>query len=92
MKKPSATLPAGLLALFLLGACTTTAPDERGFGDAVRQARLAMTINPRAGDNPDQAAGVDGSAAREAMQRYQESFKAPPPVVNIIHLGTAPAK
>ncbi|MEO7493427.1 MAG: hypothetical protein ABIT83_23210 [Massilia sp.] len=95
MKKPSvtspATLPVTLLALALLSACAATPPDPH-FGESVRQARLAMTINPHAGENPDLAAGVDGGAAREAIQRYQDSFKAPPPVVNIINIGTGAAK
>ena len=81
------TATATLLALVLLSACSTTPRYDRRFGDAVRQARLAMTINPRAGENPDPVAGIDGSAARQAMIRYQDSFKEPPPVVNVINIG-----
>lgn len=67
-------------------AANLAAPTDNQ-GDAVRQARAAMTINPDAGANPDQAAGIDGQAGREAVARYQESFKAPPPVVNVINIG-----
>lgn len=74
-------------ALALLGGCSTTPNYDRHFGEAVRQARLGMTINPAASANPDQVAGIDGHAAREAITRYQDSFKAPPPVVNVINIG-----
>lgn len=79
-----------LLTLALLASCAGTTPHyDKRFGDAVRQARSAMTIDPQAGDNPDQAAGIDGKAGSEAMTRYHESFKAPPPVVNVINIGGA---
>jgi hypothetical protein len=73
--------------LAVLAGCSTTPHYDARFGDAVRHARLAMTINPNGSANPDQVAGMDGQAAREAMTRYQDSFKAPPPVVNVINIG-----
>jgi predicted component of type VI protein secretion system len=73
--------------LAVLAGCSTTPNYDKHFGDAVRQARLAMTINPNASDNPDQVAGIDGKAAGESITRYQDSFKAPPPVVNVINIG-----
>ena len=80
-----------LVLLALLGGCaTSTTPNyDLRFGDAVRQARQQMTINPNAGTNPDPIAGLDGRASREAMVRYQDSFKTPPPVVNVINIGGA---
>jgi hypothetical protein len=75
-------------ALCCLAACSTTPRYDRAYGAAVRDARLAMTINPDAGANPDPVAGIDGAAAHEAMLRYQDSFKTPPPVVNVINIGT----
>jgi hypothetical protein len=79
-----------LLLLALLGGCaaSTTPNYDMRFGEAVRQARQQMTINPNAG-NPDPVAGVDGKAARESFGRYEDSFKAPPPVVNVINIGGA---
>lgn len=74
-------------ALTMLAACSTTPNYDLLFGDAVRQARGAMTINLQASENPDPAAGLDGQAAREAIGRYQDSYKAPPPVVNVINIG-----
>ena len=46
-----------------------------------------MTLNPRGAANPDPVAGLDGQAARAALERYQDSFKAPPPVINVINIG-----
>jgi hypothetical protein len=31
--------------------------------------------------------GLDGQAAREAMGRYHDSFKKPPPSFNVINIG-----
>lgn len=82
--------PICLLTLALLAACAGTTPHyDKRFGDAVRQARSAMTIDPQAGANQDKAAGIDGQAGREAVARYQDSFKAPPPVANVINIGGA---
>ena len=77
---------AGLLVA-LAGCASTTPVYDARFGEAVRQLRQAQVINPQAGDNPDAALGLDGNAAREAMQRYRNSFREPPPVVNVINIG-----
>lgn len=77
-----------ILVLASLGGCAATATpnyDSR-FGDAVRQARQQMILNPAA-PNQDQMLGLDGKAAREASVLYQDSFKTPPPVVNVINIG-----
>ena len=81
--------PLALLVIALLGGCASsiTPSYDTRFGDAVRQARQRMTLNPNAGANPDPVAGMDGLAAREAVGRYHDSFKAPPPVVNVINIG-----
>jgi len=80
-----------LLLPALLGGCASsfTPNYDLRFGDAVRQARRQMTLNPNAGSNPDPVLGMDGKAARETVIRYQDSFKAPPPVVNVINIGGA---
>ncbi len=80
-----------LLLLALLGGCaaSSTPNYDLRFGEAVRQARQQQTINPNAGSNPDPVAGMDGKAAHQAFGRYEDSFKAPPPVVNVINIGGA---
>ncbi|HSW15635.1 MAG TPA: hypothetical protein VLJ86_00300 [Ramlibacter sp.] len=75
--------------LALLTGCSTTSTvtpqyDTR-FGDAVKQARLAQTINPAGATAPTE--GMDGKAANESLVRYQHTFKTPPPVVNVINIG-----
>ena len=77
-----------LAVLAVLAGCAATPNYDRHFGDAVRQARTAMTINPAASSNPDPVAGIDGQAAATALTRYQESFKAPPPPVPLISLSS----
>jgi hypothetical protein len=81
------TLALVLLAL-LAGCATSTTPNyDLRFGDAVRESRQRMILNPNAGSNPDVVTGMDGRASRESIVRYQDSFKAPPPVVNVINIG-----
>jgi hypothetical protein len=76
------------ILLCLAMGCSTATPNyDARFGEAVRQARHAMTINPDAGKNADAATGMDGKAATHAMTQYENSFKAPPPVVNVINIG-----
>jgi uncharacterized lipoprotein len=77
--------------LAVLAGCSTTPHYDQHFGDAVRQAKSAMTLNPQAPAKPDPVAGIDGPAASETMTRYQDSFKTPPPVVNVINIGGAAA-
>ena len=74
--------------LGLIAGCASVTPNyDAKFGDAVREAKLKMTINPDAGKNPDQVAGMDGKAGRDTIILYQDTFKAPPPVVNVINIG-----
>lgn len=86
MKHPATALLPLLLAV--LAGCTSVTPNyDAKFGDAVREAKLKMTINPDAGNNPDQAIGMDGKAAREAITNYQNTYKSPPAAVNVINIG-----
>jgi len=78
------------LLFSLLAACSSVTPHyDARFGDAVREAKLKMIINPDAGKNPDQVAGMDGKAARETILLYQGSYTTPPPAVNVINIGGA---
>ena len=81
-----------LIPLLLLGGCATgsvTPHYDARFGSALREAKLKMTINPDAGKKPDLVLGADGRAARESVIRYNDSFKTPPPVTNVINIGGA---
>ena len=72
-----------------LAGCAATPNYDRHFGDAVRQARTAMTINPAASSNRDPVTGIDGQAAATALTRYQDSFKAPPPPQPLIRMSAS---
>ena len=78
----------------LLAGCSSTTPHyDARFGEAVRTARMQMTLNPEAGKAPgvgvDGATGMDGRAAAHTMERYERSFKTPPQAVNVINIGGA---
>ena len=75
-----------LLAPTLLAGCaiSPTPNYDLRFGDAVRQARQAQTLNPQ----PAAAVqGLDGVAAKNATDRYQSTYAKPPPPVNVINIG-----
>lgn len=79
-----------LVATSLLAGCASVTPNyDARFGDALREAKLKMIINPDAGRSADSAVGLDGRAAKEAIAVYQGTFKAPPPAVNVINIGGA---
>ncbi|HYF09100.1 MAG TPA: hypothetical protein VD970_15865 [Acetobacteraceae bacterium] len=78
--------PLAAAALLVTGCANSPTPNyDARYGDAVRQARQLQTLNP----TPSTAAvqGMDGRAAAEAATRYQDSFKKPDPVVNVINIG-----
>lgn len=65
--------------------CAVTPELDEHFGDAVATSRLAQTISPQGSAVP--VMGLDGKAAKETMGRYLDSFKAPPPSINVINIG-----
>ena len=72
----------------LLSACGTTTPQlDAVFGKAVREARAAQTLNPKASENTDLVLGIDGKAGAAAQQRYQDSFRTPPKTFETINIG-----
>ncbi len=78
-----------ILCAALLAGCSYnsfTPNYDAHFGDAVRAAALAQTLNPAAGTQAP-IMGLDGPAAAQAITRYEDSFKSPPPVVNEINIG-----
>lgn len=76
-----------LVAPALLAGCaiSPTPNYDARFGDAVRQARQAQALNPQ--PSAKAAQGMDGMAAKAASDRYVNSFKSPPPPVNVINIG-----
>lgn len=83
MNKITLTLLLGLMA----GCASVTPNYDAKFGDAVRAALHAQTLNPGASANNDPVLGLDGKAAVNALERYQESFKAPPKTFEVTNIG-----
>jgi hypothetical protein len=80
---------ASAAILATLAGCVSPAPYvESHIGFAVNAAKAQQTINPDASKNPDPVAGIDGRAAKSAVERYEDSFKAPPPTFNIININS----
>lgn len=78
-----------LLAATALCAGCVSQPSavDAGFGQAVLGARAAQVINPNAPARQRAPATADGQAAKSAVERYQKSFDAPPPPVNVLNIG-----
>lgn len=70
----------GALALpvLMLQGCMSLTPNwDRQFGAANRANMAAQTLDPNAGTRNEQATGIDGAAARAAIERYQRTFSQP---------------
>lgn len=77
-----------LVIASILTACAEPAPRlEAEFGNSTRATLNAQIINPNAGNNPDPVAGLDGRAARDAIQNYKNSFTNPEPTTNAFTIG-----
>ena len=83
MNKITLALVVGLLA----GCASVTPNYDAKFGDAVRGARQAQTLNPTSAPDADPVVGLDAQAAVSAQQRYQDSFKSPPQTFEVISSG-----
>lgn len=83
----AAVLTAAFCAALLTACASSTPVLDANFGNAVRQARAAQTLNPNASANQDPVLGIDGKAGAAAQDRYQESFKSPPKTFEVINIG-----
>lgn len=79
----------GLVVVVALTGCASSTPVlDASFGQAVREARTAQTLNPKASaEHTQPALGIDGKAASEAQRRYVDSFKTPPRTFEILNIG-----
>ena len=81
-------LPVLLGACTLVVGCATSTPElDAKFGDAVRASRERQTLNSTASVSKDPVLGIDGKAAVNAQDRYQDSFKSPPKTFEILGIG-----
>ena len=86
MRKNAVAAMSVLASLF--AGCISIHPEvDRRAGEAVTSAQSAQTLNPRPVRDPEAVSGIDGRAAKESMDRYVESFRAPPPNVNVLNIG-----
>ena len=79
-----------LAAVLMLGACAATTPVfDANFSHATRQTLAAQVRDSEATTrNQDRPVdGLDGRAAREAMDRYYQSFSQPPTPTNVFSIG-----
>jgi hypothetical protein len=75
-----------LALVVLIGGCVNPAPNvDAALGQAVNAAKARQTLNPQASSNSDPVAGIGGTPAAESMERYNATFKAPPPTFVIIN-------
>ena len=81
-------IATALTIISFLTACVEPAPRyEAEFGNATRATLNAQIINPNAGNNPDPVAGLDGRAANEAIENYQDSLEVLIPTENGFNIG-----
>jgi hypothetical protein len=77
-----------ILGFAVLAGCASTSPNvDKHYGEAVSTARVAQTFMVHPPYAPEALTGMDGKAAKEAVGRYLDSFKAPPPTINVINIG-----
>lgn len=70
-----------------IAGCVQTSPDwDQHFGEAQRMTMAQQVINPDAGMK-DMPQTVDGSASRESIVRYRQTFKEPPAPQNVFTIG-----
>jgi len=78
-----------VIGVAVFGGCTSATPYlDSKIGHAVNAAKAQQTINPEASRNTDPVSGLDGKAGKESMDRYQDSFKAPPKTFNVININS----
>jgi hypothetical protein len=71
------TVIAGILALCGCAATTTPQTDAH-FGEAMTMIKAQQTLNPDASRNTNPVTGLDGKAAKGALDNYRDSFRKPP--------------
>jgi hypothetical protein len=82
----------GVLIAVTISGCTTTPYLDSRFGSAVNAAKAQQTINPDASRNTDPVAGLDGTPAKDSIERYQNTFKEPPPTFEIFGITGGAAR
>jgi len=69
-----------IASVVTLGGCaaTTTPETDARLGEAMTMMRAQQTMNPDASRNTNPVVGLDGKAAKGALDNYRDSFRKPP--------------
>ena len=72
---------------FGIAGCNAAPNFDSHFGYAVNTAKAQQIINPDAALNSAPVVGLDGTPAKNSIDRYQNTFKEPPPTFEIFFGG-----
>ncbi len=64
-----------IVFVIFLFACAGPTRIEKNFGKSVKQARASQTLDPEAGKNLEPVTGLDGKAAKGAIEKYRMTFE-----------------
>lgn len=76
-----------LVSLAASGCANTPYADAPQWGQSVRQAVAAQTLNPDAGKKTMAPPDTEGAVMKSAVDRYQSSFDKPPAPVSVMNIG-----
>jgi hypothetical protein len=79
------------VAIVAAGCAPLTPNLDSAFGSAARLAVATQTLDKGAAarNAGKDASGLDGTAAKEVMDRYQKSFRAPEPAPSVFTIGVS---
>jgi hypothetical protein len=81
-------LAAAGVALLWGCAATTTPETDARLGLSLNALKAQQTINPDASSNTEPVVGLDGKAAKGALDNYRDSFRKPPAEAsNLLSIG-----
>lgn len=76
-----------LLVAAASGCSTSPTLVDENFGQAVLRARAQQVVDPDAPSRRREPLGIDGQAAKAAVDRYEKSFENPPAPINVLNIG-----
>lgn len=89
ISKTHLCLSAAATAALISGCAPTTPAFDRHFGETVPALRAQQILDPNApvANQGRNVEGIDGRSAREAVERYHQSFAEPPVQPNVFTIG-----
>ena len=74
--------------LFVTVGCAGPTRLEMDYGTSAKLSKFNQIANPDAEKNLEPVVGMDGVAAKAAMDKYQKDFEKPKPAANIYTIQT----